>query len=356
MTARSGGKDAGAWICGLGMMTPVGDCAAQTAASVRAGICRYAESEIVSSRFEPMKLALLPEAALPPLDPVPGGWSDRQARMLRLALPALAEALGPLPKGRKVPLLLAGPETLPGQPAALPDGFLAVLLESAVAAGRVDAGASRLLPTGRAGGLQALGEALALLQKGVTQYALVGGVDSWFDEDLLRSLDEQGRVLADGVMDGFAPGEGAGFVLLCADAARKDQRAARVRVHAPGLADEPGNRHGREPYRGEGLAAAVAAALVGSSAPVASVWSSLNGENLGAREWGVAALRRAGGLAPDHGFEHPADCFGDLGAAFAPVLIGLAALGLQRGHVAGPALVYCSSEFAPRGAVRLSLG
>ena len=107
--------DAGAWICGIGMVTPVGGCAAQTAASVRADISAYAESPVHNKWFEPMIMALVPDDVLPPLaDTVAAlaGLTGRQARMLRLAHLALDEALADLPPGAPVPLCLAVPEPL----------------------------------------------------------------------------------------------------------------------------------------------------------------------------------------------------------------------------------------------------
>ena len=78
------------------MMTPIGDCAAQTATSARAGICRFQQSSVHNKRFRPMTLALLPDDALPPLAgeaEAAAGLTARQRRMLRLAGPALREAI-----------------------------------------------------------------------------------------------------------------------------------------------------------------------------------------------------------------------------------------------------------------------
>ena len=357
--ARSNGGPEGAWICGLGMVTSVGDCAAQTASSVRAGICRYEESAVYNRRFRPMTLALLPEDALSPLaeELQPASLTARQIRMLRLATTAMAEALAPLPEGRKVPLFLAAPEPLPERPAVVDAGFLDQLLVQTASAGRIDRARSALFPTGRAGGLEALAAALDSLDEDQVSFALVGGLETFLDLYLLATLDVESRVLADGVMNGFAPGEGAGFLLLGSERAREAASTPlRVRVGRPGLAEEAGHRFSEEPYRGDGLADAVGAALATSDAlPVATVLSSLNGENFGAKEWGVASLRHAGELGDVHTMEHPADCFGDVGAAFAPILIGLGAIGMSKGYLPGPCLVYCSSELAPRGAVIVSM-
>ena len=54
-------------LVGIGLMTPVGLSAPETAVSVRSGTMRFTESAIHDKRFEPFTLAEIPEAALPPL-------------------------------------------------------------------------------------------------------------------------------------------------------------------------------------------------------------------------------------------------------------------------------------------------
>ncbi len=345
----------GANICGVGMITAVGGNALQTLASVRAGISRYQESPFYNKRFEPMTMALVPDDVLPPLNEelaAEPGLTARQIRMLRLATPALREAMAPLEEPEPLPLLLAVPESFKDRPPAVPDNFAALIAKQTGIG--LDPGASRLFRSGRAGGLQALEAAIEMLAGGAHDMVLLGGVDSYLDLYLLGTLDMENRILADGVMDGFAPGEGAGFLLL-ASAEAEGVRAIAT-IDAPGLADEPGYRYSDQPYRGDGLSDAMRTALEGANGiPVRTVLGSLNGENFGAKEWGVAAMRNKDGLAEDHRFEHPADCFGELGAAVGPVLLGLAALGMRAGWLPGPALVWCASEGRQRGAARLAL-
>ena len=348
----------GAWVCGIGMVTPVGGCAAQTAASVRAGISRYQESPVYNKRFEPMTLALVPDDDLPPLADslvAAPGLTARQARMLRLAHPAIEEALQALPPGPPPPLFLALPETPPGRPAAVTEAFLDDLVAQSGAA--IDLDQSRIFATGRTGGFQAMAEAIELLAQSSLDRVLVGGVDSYLDLYLLGTLDQEDRVLAAGVMDGFAPGEGAAFLLLGSEQAKQAMGLDRVAfIQRPGIASEPGHRYSDQPYKGEGLAEAVSLALTANGqGPVKTVFAGLNGENFGAKEWGVAALRNQPTLDPDLRFEHPADCFGDTGAAVAPLLAGLAAVGLRDGTLSGPCLTWSSSEAEQRAAACMTL-
>jgi len=81
------------------------------------------------------------------------------------------------------------------------------------------------------------------------------------------------------------------------------------------------------------------------------VYSSMNGESHWAREFGVARLRNCRHFRESAVVEHPADCYGDLGAATGPVLMGLAALDLMKRARPARHLVCCSSDHTPRAAV-----
>ena len=198
--------------------------------------------------------------------------------------------------------------------------------------------------------------AMAVLAQEPDRPVMVGGLDSHLELPLLQSLDAEDRVLAEGIMDGFVPGEAAAFLVMVSEAGKTAQRAAApVRVAAPGLADEQGHRESDQPYKGDGLAEAVRLALAnGRIGAVKTVLAGLNGENIGAKEWGVASLRNHAQLDPDLRFEHPADCIGDTGAAVAPLLVGLAALGLESNTYPNPCLVWSASEGPRRAAACVS--
>ena len=71
-------------------------------------------------------------------------------------------------------------------------------------------------------------------------------------------------------------------------------------------------------------------------APVATTFAGFNGENFDAKLWGVARLRHNDFFAPDMVIEHPADKFGDAGAATGAILVALAAESLVQRHASGP--------------------
>jgi 3-oxoacyl-(acyl-carrier-protein) synthase len=340
------------------MMTAVGLTAAETAASVRCATMHFSESALRDRRFAPYTLAEVPEEGLPNLTKDVAsatGLTSRSRRMLRLAAGALSGVLETAPSALpSPPLVLALPETEMGPPL---DGrrFLEHLARQV--GGKFDIRRSEASHRGRAGGLEAIGQAVRLILDGKAKSVLAGGVDTYRDGYVLASLEIEARVRSNLNLDGFVPGEAAGFVLLA------DRRVAQA-AGAPCIAQvsmvatgfESGHLYSPEPYRGEGLAMAVSK-LVQSGAAVApflEVYSSMNGESHWAKEWGVAAIRNKTSLAQGYRMHHPADCYGDPGAASGVLMVGLAAKGLSDGYRHSPCLVYGSSDRGPRAAVALT--
>jgi 3-oxoacyl-[acyl-carrier-protein] synthase-1 len=129
-------------------------------------------------------------------------------------------------------------------------------------------------------------------------------------------------------------------------------------VHAAASAMDPGHRYGTEPARGEGLANAMldlrqrAGQLAG---PIATTFAGFNGESFDAKMWGVARLRHNDFFSPTMLIEHPADKYGDAGAATGAILMALAAKSLASGARPGPALVWAASDREPRACAVLSV-
>jgi 3-oxoacyl-[acyl-carrier-protein] synthase-1 len=336
-------------VVGAGMITAVGLSAPETAASVRSGTARFEETRLLDKRFEPFVLAQVPEDGLPDLaeDLEKEGLTAREARMLRLAAAAIAECLQALPAGEAAPVLsLALPETETTRPLDHTK-FLERL--SRQTGGRFDARRSDASHRGRAGGLAAVGQASEAIRLGRAKFVLAGGVDTYRDLYVLGTLDMEKRVKSAANLDGFIPGEGAGFLLLADGAAT----GAWAKVTPVARTEEPGHLYSEQPYKGDGLALAFQQLLQSGAvaAPVQEVYSSMNGENHWAKEWGVAHIRNNGSFAPSHGMHHPADCYGDTGAGCGPLMVGLAALGIKEGYRKSPALVYASSDRGARTAL-----
>ncbi len=340
-------------IVGSSVLCAAGRGAEQLWASARAGIARIGSSPVLDRNREPIRMGLVPEEALEPelppeleLLPLP----SRARRMLRLAGPALrsiVECAGPAPAR----LYLGLPQLSAGQ-APWIKGFALHLAK--LAGMTLDAPNSRVVPAGRAAALTALELALQALELDPGRPVVVGGVDTCLDLRLLASLEAEGRILGSGVMDGFIPGEGAAFVVLAA-AAPSDRSA--ISVEAVASASDPGHRGGPEPARGEGLAQALEllrGRLRRAVQPVETTVAGLNGESFDAKAWGVARLRHADFFAPRMALEHPADCFGDAGAATGAILLALASRALAVRDRPGPALVWAASDGESRACALLS--
>lgn len=344
----------GCEILAVGLATPVGLDARSASTAIRAGICRHGSSRVRDLDGEPQTMSLVPDAYLPPLAaPLrrSRGRTAACARRLSLAALALQEAAARCPE--PAPLLLALPDEVSGgDPEAGPHFLSDLALQAGVA---LDLHGSRVR-RGTAGGLHALRDALALLAADPSRCALVGGVDTFLDLGRLAALDAEDR-LAPAGSDGFVPGEGAAFLLVGTRVSRRRLGLdALARVVGVGLGDEAGHRGSPEPYRGDGLAAAfrtLLGALPPDHAPVRCVYAGFNGENLPAKEWGVAYLRHAQRFAEGVRVEHPADCIGDAGAALGPIMLALAAAGIAAGHREAPCLVWSTSDGPERAAALL---
>lgn len=346
-------------IIGVGMVTSLGLNAEQTAASVHAGLSAFEETPIMDKAFEPFVMASLPDDALSELhhdlvdEP---GLTYREIRMLRLAGSAIGQACDPLGDGAKAIPLFVG----------LPEGKTQIDLQATPfieklavqCKNKFDQNKSKGIVLGRASGLTALQLAIADLQKNNEKVVLAGGVDSYRDLYILATLDMESRVNSSHTMDGFIPGEGAAFLLLTtAEHAAANGYQRLGRIIGASVGEEIGHMYSEEPYKGEGLARTIQnlfAGVNGSTGKISTVFSSMNGENHFAKEWGVSYLRNTGRIDDEYRIEHPADCFGDTGAACGPIMIGLALAGFQNEYLDAPALVYASSDHASRAACIVS--
>lgn len=337
------------YVAGVGMITSVGANAEMTSAAVNAGISGYQETNYYNKNLDPMRMAMVPDDALPPIkDELKSmlGIPSSQLRMLQLATPAFQEMILAYSGSNPLALFLSCSEALPHRPTLINKDFIKLLeLQTGIT---LDQKNSRLIMTGRAGGIQIVEMAFKYFDVTGADFVIIGGIDTCHDLYHLGTLDMDDRVLATNIMDGFVPGEAAGFILLMSEkAAGKMGNTNLPTVYQPGIGCENGHRYSQETYTGDGLAEAFQLALINASTkPITSVYASLNGENFGAKEYGVAIVRNQIHFKDDLEIVHPADCFGDIGAAFGPVLIGLNGTHDNR-------LIYCSSEGQYRAAVNV---
>ncbi len=344
-------------IVAAGAVSPVGLSLAETAASARARVSRLREIEWRDRRFQPFIVGMVPDEGLPPLIPALSAQYPqyREARMLRIAHVALEEALHALVGYETpIPVLLGMPEHHTTKPLE-PKAFLAKLAQQSQV--KLDLPRSMAAANGRAAGLMAFRRATAMLNAGEAEFVLVGGVDSLVDLYVLGTLDMQGRIRTEVNSDGFSPSEGAAFLLLTLPkTAAKKGLPPIAQALGSAIGHESGHVYADEPYLGEGLAGVFSGLLAEAPppSPIGCVYASFNGERYWGKEFGVARLRNSAAFVTDHQMEHPAESFGDLGAAHGPMLAALAAHGVAKRYRHSPCLVYASSDYGSRAAILLA--
>lgn len=178
-------------IVNVGLTTPLGLCARQTAAEVACGSSAAAESTYLDERGEPLVMMLVPDQYLPPLAGAlaQARRSPREARLIRLAGTALAEVLAPVADGHpSIPWTVALPEHADPGRAIDQIAIRHAIPIQAGSAGRV---VGDTVVSGRAGGLAAIRRAAADIEAGACDAALVLGVDTYDSPGLLARLERQ---------------------------------------------------------------------------------------------------------------------------------------------------------------------
>ncbi|HEY4366070.1 MAG TPA: beta-ketoacyl synthase N-terminal-like domain-containing protein [Steroidobacteraceae bacterium] len=337
------------------VLCSIGRGSEQAWASARAGIAGIGCSHVMDRNFNSIQMGLVPEDALgkltPDIEALP--LPSRARRLLRLAVPALQGLAAP--PTEPVRMFLGMPQ-LAASDAAWLNHFLRYI--DMLSGTPIDLERSVIVTEGRAAALMALELALDSLAIDPSTAVIVGGVDTHLDLRLLNSLDAQQRLLGPQVMDGFIPGEGAAFFMLSAPQSQPPASAPQILVNAAASVADPGHRYGTAPARGEGLSAAIEQLRARMETPLPAVgvtFAGFNGENFDAKLWGVARLRHNDFFAPSMPIEHPADKYGDAGAATGAILTALAATSLADGSRNGPALVWAASDREPRACALLSV-
>jgi len=338
-------------IVGIGARTPVGLTAAASSAAVRATISAIGEHPYYVDKAGE-KMCVARDAKLPP---ELGGVE----RFYELAKPAMEEALLPLIQSNtqiSVPLFLGLPEPRPGLLKDLAQE-MAHLLDS-----YSDTANLRLTITafsyGHSAGLMAMEEACRQIRQKQLDYCLVGGVDSYMEAETLEWLDDEGQLMSGENRSGFPPGEGSGFCLLASrEASRRYGLKVLANVVKVATTIEKNRLKMETICIGEGLSSAFSAITNGLRLPeqkIDTIYCDMNGERYRTEEFVFTALRQQSAFANVHDTTHPADCWGDVGAASGPLFACLAVASSQRSYIKGPrSLMWTSSEGGQRSAALL---
>ncbi|MEW5702962.1 MAG: beta-ketoacyl synthase N-terminal-like domain-containing protein [Candidatus Zixiibacteriota bacterium] len=336
-------------IVGIGACTALGADLPASAAAVRAAISGFADHPyMIDKAGDPMVVA---RALFVPEDLTAAN------RLAHIAAEAAKEALAPFTGSgkrlQKLPTVVGLPPDRPGRNGGLEgvftQRFQAELTEVAQLA------PLRTLSSGHAAGIDALAQAWRMIRSGDLDLCLVGGVDSYHEPETLEWLDELEQLHSDANKWGFIPGEGAGFVLLSSSQfAQQNKLEPLGYVLAAAVTREKNLIKTDTVCVGEGLSEAVAQVLQllpSQDRTVHQTICDMNGERYRADEFGYTLVRTNEHYADPGEFVAPADCWGDVGAASAPLFIGLAVTAGRKGYAEGPnTLIWASSERGERGA------
>jgi 3-oxoacyl-[acyl-carrier-protein] synthase-1 len=341
-------------VLGCGVVTAVGYNASMTAASVRANISRFKESYMVDRAGELMLLSMAEFI---------GDEMRGLDRLMALAIPAAQEAIdsslrhGPLQDAlAEIGICLGIASPRPGLDDDIGESLLSRLK---IKLGVRSSGKKQcIIPTGHASVLSGIWKAIEWINSDSEELVLVGGVDSYYDADTLEWLDETKRLHSEANKDGFIPGEGAGFCLLASlDFAKRYRLNPLAMIISAASGDEPHPLTSDGICIGQGLTNTLhkTLAVLNPKDEVAD-WTicDMNGESFRSTEWIYAYLRTGTMHRDPLEIWHPADCYGDIGAASGSVLAGLAIEAWQRNNAQGDcSLIWTSSDGKERSAMLL---
>jgi 3-oxoacyl-[acyl-carrier-protein] synthase-1 len=345
-------------IVALGASTPIGRCAASSAAAVRAGISLFqAHPSMVDTAGEPMLVAC-------------ADWIDLrqpfERRLEALLLPAVDEVLDAvaMPTQRRLPAELARCAVALALPAARPGleaGLAQRLLASVCGHFETTFQAAACFTTGHGAGLLGMRAAVAKLARGELDACVLAGVDSYLHPLTLEWLESCDQLHGAGVQNnawGFVPGEAAGAVLLMGwSKAQALGLPVLSIVLGTGQAIEANCIKTRTVCIGQGLTQAVQDALAALPANerVSDIYCDMNGEPYRADEYGFMCTRSAPSFVSPSDFVAPADCWGDVGAAGGVLHAVLATVAGRKGYAKGPlSLLWASSEGGDRAAALIA--
>lgn len=210
---------------------------------------------------------------------------------------------------------------------------------------------SRVFPHGKSALGSALTYARGLFAGGQSEYALIAGVDSYFQPETLNYYLGDDRLL-DGDNHGFIPGEGAGAVVVTK--VRPGERG--IRITGVGIAQEEAHLLQDEKInRAAGMTAAIRMAQAESGKPLSAYQfhiSDISGEAYYFKEISLALTRCFDEPVADFPHLTPASSLGETGAAVGPLILAyLAALMLRQDAPGQRGLAHFSTDSGYRVAL-----
>lgn len=332
------------YVSCVSLVCPVGYSAASTAAALRAGISGFSETGYRDGNGEPIVGAMV-EALHPDLR-----GRERLVALIQLALRELSPGIGDRLPWDRMPLILCSHEV--ERPGARLAGIVDELRFPAGA--RFAGKRAAHVAGGAASAFEAVAMARSYLARPDAQACLILAADSLIDARVLHWLDHSLRLKTSVHTDGVIPGEAACLAVVSKEPVSDDP----VAVHGLGLAMETATVLNEEPFRAEGMKAALHAALRECGIALHEVdfrMSDVAGESYAFEELVLAQTRLMRKVRADQPLWHPADCIGDCGAAAGLIQFAWAGQAFHRGYAPGPvAALHAASAFGRRAAAVVS--
>lgn len=329
------------YVIKCGNCTPLGERAGVTAASVRAGFSEISIiPEIEDNNWEPIRLGLASYIHKS---------KQLEDQFNELAQPAFEEAVSPLGElsftSNILPVLIGLPEDRPGllnQIEAVVEQPIKEALESLNLTPQVE-----FIKFGHTSGISALEKAFELME--TYEFCMIGGVDSYNNISTIRWLENDiERLFCTANKKGFIPGQAAGFVLLASEPAIKKYKLSPLaKIFSCAAAEEENSFESGKLSTGRGLTKTIRQNLksIPDEVKIDEIYSTLNGEFYHTQEYAYAVLNIGERIKEVSNLVAPYICWGDIGAASVPVLIGLATEAGKKGYAKGPINLITAANF-----------
>lgn len=326
----------------------------QTWAFRRAEVTNFVEAPFLCQNGFRATMALV--RTLPPR----AIGAERMALITAQALDSVADAVKALSAVKEVPVVLSLPDRLAGDEAGRAPQRRTI--ERAVAASFARVGRSAQIThhaRGHASFGFALREAIDLLVTRRLEAVVVGGVDSYYDPDVVDTLLQEGRLFDGEELDSFIPGEGAAFLVLSRPHVARRLSGPLARVESVATNDEPAHWGTGLPSMGLGLSRAMRSISdrIAAERRFVDLWlADVTNENHRVHEWQLAYPRASAGVSREGTeFQFLPPLLGDLGAATMATAAVIAIEGLRRSDPeADTCLIMGSSQGPERAAVLLA--
>lgn len=341
-------------LCFPGAICTAGTNLPEIASATNAGMRRLSADIRITMQSDGSPVPVGRVQSIDDIEPVLQRMMHLAGTAMHQAVSGRANALGLSPEKSlaSVPILLSVPPARPGLTDEAVDWLLAALLDGLEPFDKPHSGAVRI---GHDGFMAIVQGACALLESGVSTFCLLGAVDSGIDREYVHWLERTSRLRSRKQPHGLAPGEAAAFCFVARQSTLSEFGSALIEFGPVGRYQESNPWYLDRATTGDGLTHALRHAIAGHS--IDACYADLNGENWRSAEWDYAYLRNGGRFAHPLDIRHPAEAWGDVGAASGALLTLMAAWDLQEdmlGH--HTALVCASSDTQPsRAACRLQL-